>query len=131
MLDETIYWTANVRGQIWYDLILAPEDIIRRVSNILYYTDSTFWILIRGNETTLNELKIWAKASRHCYRYSPGKNSCAIKCADITGKWNKWEDVPWIAIILKKAYDDGDRTISVKYTEDKMVKNKLCNLNFI
>lgn len=131
MLDETIYWANNVRGTIWYDLVLDPSNIVRRVSTILLYSDSTHWMLFRGNETTLNELKIWAKNSRHCYRYSPGRGACAIKCADITGVWNKWDDVLWIAIILKKAYEDGDKTISVKYTENKMVKNKLCNLNFI
>lgn len=131
MIGEHVYWNNCIMGLEWYDLIQDPMNVVKRVSTILLYSDSTHWMLFRGTASTLEELRRWAKASRHFYRQSPGRGACAIKCSDITGVWDKWEDVKCIAIVLKKAYDDGDHTISVKYTNNKLVKNKLFNLNFI
>lgn len=125
IFNEYAYWNANVRGTLWYDLSLVPEDIIRKVSTILYCADSTNWIIVIGNKSTLNAIRAWAKLTRHCFRYSVNKKLCAIKCADASGIWRKWIEVPELAGLLKKAYDEGDIRVSIRYVSKDLVKTKL------
>ena len=127
IFNETVYLSGNITGQIWYDLSLDPENIPLRVSCILCCADKSSWIIVMGNESTLRSLKIWAMLNRHSFRYSVNKKLCAIKCANMSGVWIKHKAVPELAGLLKKAYDDGDTTISIRYVSKSLLKTKLEN----
>lgn len=127
IFNETTYLTCNITGEVWYDLSLDPENIPLRVSCILCCADKSSWIIVIGNESTLRSLKLWAMVNRHTFRYSAHKRLCAIRCADMSGFWIKHKAVPELVGLLKKAYDEGDKHVSIRYVSKSLVKTKLQN----